>query len=193
MESYGISKEELDESLKRIDARLETEGVNEEAEAARNRERKVEIYDDLCHIETELRTLHIAQPTMGFALLYRERRGYFEDDEHGFGRLLVALKRMKEPGYVRALRMGDLIPDEEADEAMLSKDVYIEDKLEYYLMVEGAIEYGEDETEKKTMKLLEKRMGLSSGSMERSLKSLNSLAIPSTNSSMECTSAPSET
>ena len=178
MESYGISKEELDESLERIDARIEKEGVNEEAEAVRNRERKVEIYDDFCHVETKLRTLRIPQPTMGFAMLYRERRGYFEDDEHGLGRLLVALKRMKEPGYVRALRMGDLIPDEEADEAM--EGIYIEDKLEYYLMIEEAMKWGEDEAEKKTMKLLELRMGLGSGFMERSLKSLSSPGTPST-------------
>jgi hypothetical protein len=185
-----LTEEEREAALGRIDARL---GENKETEADESRRRKVEIYDDLVHIETKLRTLHILQPTMGFALLYRERRGYFEDDEHGFGRLLVALKRMKEPGYVRALRMGDLIPDEEADEAMLSKDIYIEDKLEYYLAIETAMEWGEDEAEKKTMKLLELRMGLDSGYMERSLKLSNSPDTPLNTSSTECPSVPSET
>lgn len=188
-----ITPEFIAEARRNIDAQEAVQAANTEAEAARNRERKVEIYDDFCHVETKLRTLRIPQPTMGFAMLYRERRSYFEDDEHGLGRLLVALRRMKEPGYVRALRMGDSIPDEEAEEAVLAKDIYIEDKLEYYLAIEGAIEYGEDEAEKKTMKLLELRMGLGSGFMGRSLRSLNSPATPSTTSSTECTSERLET
>ncbi len=183
-----LTQEEREAALKRIDARL---GENKEAEADESRRRKVEIYDDFCHIETELRTLHIPQPTMGFALLYRERRSYFEDDEHGLGRLLVALRRMKEPGYVRALRMGGDIPDEEADEAI--KDIYIEDKVEYYLMIEKAMEWGEDEAEKKTVKLLERRMGLGSGCMEPLLKLSKLRDIPSNISSTECPSVPSET
>jgi len=184
-----LTPEELEESLAFIDSKLDAKAQNEEAEAARDRKRKVEIYDDMCHIETELRTLHIPQPTMGFALLYRERRSYFEDDGHGLGRLLVGLRRMKEPGYIRALRMGELIPDEEAEDAQRS--AYVEDKVEYYLAVEAAIEYGENEAEKKTMKLLEQRMGLGSGFMARLLKSSNLPDIPLTNLSTECTSEPS--
>lgn len=185
-----LTQEEREAALKRIDAQL---GENKEAEADESRRRKVEIYDDMVHIETELRTLHIPQPTMGFALLYRERRSYFEDDEHGLGRLLVALRRMKEPGYVRALRMGVDIPDEEADETMNGVGTFIEDKVEYYLAIETAIEWGEDEAEKKTVKLLERRMGLDSGCMAPLLRLSKLPDIPLNISSTECPSAPSET
>jgi len=182
--------EEINETLARIDAQG---GSNDEAEAERNRRRKVEIYDDFCHIETDIRTLHIPQPTLGFLRLYHERRSYFEDDEHGLGRLMVALTRMKEPGYVRALRAGSNIPDDEADEVLNTFGVFSEDRAEYYLAIEAAAQRGADETEKKTMKLLGMRMGLDSGLMGRLLKSLSSADTPSTNLSTECTSTPLET
>ena len=184
-----LTPEELEESLAFIDGKLDAKAQNEEAEAARDRKRKVEIYDDFCHIETDIRTLHIPQPTLGFLMLYRERRSYFEDDEHGLGRLMATLMHMKEPGYVRALRAGGDVPNDEADEAM--KGVYAEDKAEYYLAIEAAARRGAEETEKKTAKLLELRMGLFSGLMGRLLKSSSLADTPSTSSSTECTSAPS--
>ena len=180
--------EEINETLERIDARG---GSNDEAEAERNRKRKVEIYDDFCHVPTDIRTLHIPQPTLGFLMLYGERRSYFEDDEHGLGRLMAALTRQKEPGYIPALRMGGDVPNDEADEAM--KGVYGEDRAEYYLAIEAAAQRSADETEKKTMKLLELRMGLDSGLMERLLKSSSLPDTPLTTSSTECPSAPLET
>jgi len=186
MKAPEPTPEEIEQTLARIDARR---GGETEAEAERNRRRKVEIYDDFCHVTTKLRTLHIPQPTLGFLMLYHERRSYFEDDDHGLGRLMVALRRMKEPGYVRALRMNEVIPDDEAEEAM--RGVYSEDRAEYYLVIERMAKYGEDETEKKTAKLLALRMGLDSDLLEH-LRSLSSLpGIPSTKFSI-CTSAPSE-
>jgi hypothetical protein len=186
-----ITAEELDESLRWIDERFEAEGRNIEAEAERERHRKVEIYDDFCHVDTGRRVLTIPQPTLGFLMLYRERRSYFEDDEHGLGRLLVGLRRQKEPGFVRALRMGEDIPDEEADEAM--RGVYGEDKVEYYLAVEGAARWADGETEKKTPKLLSQRMGIDLVHTELLLRLSNSPDTLLTKSSTECTSAPSET
>lgn len=191
MDKELITAEELDESLAFIDEQLEAEGVNIEAEADEARRRKVEIYDDFCQVDTGQRTFVIPQPTLGFLMLYRERRSYFEDDEHGLGRLLVALRREKEPGYIRALRMGEVIPDDEAEEAM--REVYPQDKVNYYLAVERFMEWAEAETEKKTAELLSKRMGIDSAHTELLLKLSSSLATPSTKSSTECTSAPSET
>jgi len=185
-----ISPEELAESLAWIDAQHEAKGINIEAEADRDRQRKLEIYDDFCRVDTGLRTLSIPQPTLLFLILYQEKRSYFEDDEHGVGRLLVALRREKEPGYIRALRMGEVIPDDEADEAM--RGVYPQDKADYYLAVEQFMKWADAETEKKTAKLLSQRMGIDSAHTELLLKLSSSLAIPSTKSS-ECISAHSET
>lgn len=175
-----ISPEELAERLAWIDKRHEAEGINIEAEADRDRRRKVEIYDDFCQVDTGRRTFVIPQPTLWFLILYQERRSYFEDDEHGVGRLLVALRREKEPGYIRALRMGATIPDDEADEAM--REVYPQDKADYYLAVEQFMNWADAETEKKTAKLLSQRMGVDSAHTELLLKLSSSLAIPSTKS-----------
>ena len=186
-----LTAEEREASLSWIDERHEAAGINIEAEAEQDRRRRVEIYDDFCHVETDVRVLHIPQPTLGFLMLYRERRSYFEDDEHGLGRLLVALRRMKEPGYVRALRAGGDIPDEEADDAF--RKVHGEDKLEYYIAVEAAAKRAAEETEKKTRKLLELRTGLPSDLMDRLHSSLNLPGTTSTTSSTESLSEPSET
>ena len=188
MKAPEPTSEEIKETLARIEARG---GVNNEAEADRDRRRQVEIYDDCIHVDTGRRTFLIPQPTLGFSILYRERREYFEDDEHGLGRLLVGLRRMKEPGYVRALRIGTDIPDEEAAEAI--KNVHLEDKVDYYLALERFMEWAEDETEKKTAKLLELRTGLGSDLMARLLNLSNLQDTPLMKSSTESTSAPSET
>lgn len=187
-----ITPDELEERLEWIDALHEEQGVNAEADAERERIRKVDIYDDLIHVTTDVRVLHIPQPTLGFIMLYQERRAYFEDDEHGLGRLLVALRRMEDPGFVRGLRMGRGIPDDAADEELNRQGVYGEDVAEYYIAIEGAIKYANEETEKKTKKLLAQRAGLDSDLMERLLSLSNLPGTPLSTLSTECTSGPSE-
>jgi hypothetical protein len=186
-----LTPDELADSLEFIDGLLEENGINIEAEAERERQRKLEIYDDFLHVETESRTLHIPQPTLGFLMLYQERRRYFEDDEHGLGRLLIALRRMKEPGYIRALRAGADIPPEESQDAL--KDAYPENKVDYYLAIESAAKWGDSESEKKTRKLLAQRTGLDFEQMERLHSLLSSPDTPRIISSTECQLPISET
>jgi hypothetical protein len=129
----------------------------EEQEARRDvddSKRVMEIYNDFCTCTVGSRVLRIPQPTLGFLYLYHERQEYFWDDERGVGRLLVALKRQMEGRgqYIRALRCGELIPDEEADEAM--HGVRAEDVGVYFGMVNAAEEYGRKETKKKMAKIL---------------------------------------
>jgi len=182
-----LTPEFIAEANENIDRQMAT---NDAATDARDRERKLRIYDDFLHYETAARVLHIPQPTLGFLMLYQERRSYFEDDEHGLGRLLVTLRRMKEPGYIQALRAGADFDDEEAMQAQ--NNAYLEDKPEYYRAIEAAAKWSEEEAEKKTVMLLEERAGLASGFMARLLSLSNLRDIPSSTSSTECTSEPSE-
>ena len=125
-----------------------------EAKAEEDSKRTVEIYDDFIHYDNGHRVLRIPQPTLGFLKLYHERREYFWDDELGIGRLLVALRRQKEGRgqYVRALRCGEEIPDEEADSAM--SDVHPQDVPDYYHMLKTCEGWAAKEAEKKTAKLV---------------------------------------
>jgi len=158
------------------------------------RKRIVEIYDDFCCCDTGRRVIRIPQPTLAFLMLYNEQREYFWDDGHGLGRLLAALRRQKEGRgeYIRGLRIGEKIPDEEADAAM--SGVYAEDKVDYYAMVHAADKLGKDETKKKMAKLFWGKMDDMPSALTALLLNLSSLPdIPSTNSSTKCTLAHSET
>ncbi len=173
-----LSEEELAESIKRIEDRADEVGVNKAAELDDDRRRKVRIYDEILHITTERRTLLIPQPTLGTYMLLSERRNFFDDDEHGLGRLLVTLTRQKEPGFIRALRMGGTIDDTEADDAM--RGVYAEDKLDYFLGIERVKEWADEISEKKTVELLALRTGFDYELLAPLLKSSNFPVIPST-------------
>lgn len=174
-----LTDEELAESLKRIEDRSDAAGVNKAAELDDDRRRKVRIYDEMLHITTERRTLLIPQPTLGSYMLLSERRNFFDDDEHGLGRLMVVLTRQKEPGFIRALRMGGTVDDAEADKAMVG--VYIEDKLDYFLAIERVKEWADEISEKKTVELLALRTGFDYELLAPLLKSSNFQDIPSKN------------
>ncbi len=126
-----------------------------------------EIYNDCVHFETDHETVSIPQPTLLFFKLYRDRRGYIDDPDHGLGRLLTILKRQKEPGYLRALRAGTDIPDEEAAEA--SKGINPEDRDYYYYAVKYALRYGNRITEEKTKILLAKRLRVDAKDLDKML------------------------
>ena len=127
-----------------------------------------EIYNDCVHFETEQDAFSIPEPTLLFFKLYQERRSYIDDPDHGLGRLLTILKRQKEPGYIRALRTGTDIPDDEASEAM--KGINPEDRDYYYYAIAYTIKWANEITEKKTEELLARRMGLDPDVLDNVLK-----------------------
>ncbi len=119
------------------------------AKAAVNDDKKrLDIYDDFTRKDIDGRVISIPQPTLGFLLLYGERKRYFWDGKLGLGRLLVVLNRMREGGgdYIRRLRAGGLIPDGEARKAL--KGIKAVDAPHYFALVHAAEIYGDEEKQK---------------------------------------------
>ncbi len=128
----------------------------------------IEIHDDRVYIDGKHRSYSIPEPTLAFFRLYKERRGYFDDEAHGLGRLLAALKRQLEPGYIRALRAGKNIPNEEAQEE--AEGTYAAEFAECHYAILYVAAWANKINEEKAKKLLQLRMKLDDKALEGMLE-----------------------